>query len=328
MDFQNASKEELVQKIEELENWITEFKRKDEEELTLEFSWTGNLGHWYWNYKTNEVVFNPLKVTTLGYSPKEIPEKVDYQFFTDKLHPDDYERVMNDMIRHLKGETSVYETEYRIRTKDGNWRWYLDMGKVTQRDEEGNPEFLAGIVFDTTERHKLLAQIEEKNKLLSKLAVTDGLTQLFNHKAIYDRLEEEMKRQKRYGYPLSILILDIDHFKNINDTYGHQQGDRVLSEVAETIKIAVREVDEVGRYGGEEFLVIFPNTNVKQAHNAAERIRKQVEKIHLPERIKVTISGGVVEYQSENVLELVEKGDKQLYRAKEAGRNKIMSPLV
>lgn len=328
MIYQNASKEELIQKIQELESWITEFKRKDQEELALEYSWTGNLGHWYWNYKTNEVEFNPLKVTSLGYSPEEFPEKVDYQFFTDRLHPDDHERVMNHMIDHLKGVSPVYETEYRIQTKDGKWRWYLDIGKVTQRDEEGKPEFLAGIVFDTTERHDLLDQIEEKNKMLQKLAITDGLTQLLNHKAIFEKLEEEIKRKIRYDYPLSILMLDIDHFKKINDTHGHQQGDRVLSKVAETINKTSREVDQIGRYGGEEFLVIFPNTNVKQAHNAAERIRKQVEKIQFSEGIKVTISGGVVEYNAENVLEFVEKGDKQLYRAKEAGRNKIMSPLL
>jgi len=125
-----------------------------------------------------------------------------------------------------------------------------------------------------------------------------------------------------------VLLLDIDHFKKINDTYGHQQGDLVLAQVAATLNRSVREIDIVGRYGGEEFLIIFPNTNVKEAHNAAERIRKEVEKMVFPEGIAVTISGGVAECQAENVLELVEKADKQLYRAKNAGRNKIMSQLL
>jgi diguanylate cyclase (GGDEF)-like protein/PAS domain S-box-containing protein len=328
MNDEKLTREELIQKIEEFENWIAEFKRKEEEEITLEFPWTGNLGHWYWNYQTNEVVFNPLKVTTLGYEVDEIPEKVDYQFFTERLHPEDYERVMNDMVGHLRGELPVYETEYRIQTKDGNWRWYLDMGKVTQRDEEGKPLFLAGIVFDTTDRHELLDQIEEKNQLLSKLAITDGLTQLLNHQAIYQKLEEEIKRNKRYESKLAVLLVDIDHFKRINDNYGHQQGDLVLAQVAVTLNRSVREIDIVGRYGGEEFLIIFPNTNVKEAHNAAERIRKEVEKMVFPDGFSVTISGGVAEYQAENVLELVEKADKQLYRAKDAGRNKIMSQLI
>ncbi len=209
MNDENLTREELIQKIEELENWIAEFKRKEVDEITLEFPWTGNLGHWYWNYQTNEVVFNPLKVTTLGYGVDEFPEKVDYQFFTDRLHPEDYERVMNDMLGHLRGELPVYETEYRIQTKDGKWRWYLDIGKVTQRDDEGKPLFLAGIVFDTTDRHDLLDQIEEKNQLLSKLAITDGLTLLLNHQAIYQKLEEEIKRTKRYESNLAVLLLDI-----------------------------------------------------------------------------------------------------------------------
>lgn len=328
MNYQNVSKEELIQKIEELEIWINEFKHKEENELTLEFPWTGNLGHWYWNYQTNEVVFNPRKVTSLGYSLEEIPEKVDYQFFTDKLHPDDHERVMNDMISHLKNESQVYETEYRIQTKDGNWRWYLDMGKVTQRDEEGKPLFLAGIVFDTTERHELLAQIEEKNKLLAKLANTDGLTQLLNRQAIFEHLQEEIRRAVRYESGLSILLLDIDHFKEINDNFGHLRGDQVLKQLGNHLKKCVREVDLVGRYGGEEFIIIFPNTNVKEAHNAAERIRKEILKLEFPEGLAVTISGGVAEYQAESVQGLVDKADKQLYRAKQAGRNKIMSLLL
>ena len=328
MNYEKLSKGELIKKIDELEGWISQFKRKEVEELTLEFAWTGNLGHWYWNYKTNEVVFNPLKVTTLGYSVDEIPEVVNYQFFTDKLHPDDYERVMNEMILHLKGVSPVYEAEYRIKTKAGDWRWYMDIGKITQRDSDGNIEFLAGIVFDTTERHELLDQIEEKNKLLSKLAITDGLTQLYNHQAIYEKLVDEIKRSKRYQSNVSILLLDIDHFKRINDTHGHEVGNSVLKKVAERIGNSVRDVDMVGRYGGEEFLVIFPNSNVKQAHNAAERIRKDIEKTEFPEEIKVTISGGVVEYQSENVNELVDKADQQMYRAKQSGRNKIMSWMI
>lgn len=328
MDYENLSKDELIQKIEALENLVREYKRKEEEELTLEYSWTGNLGHWYWDCKNNLVVFNPLKVTTLGYSIDEIPELVNYQFFTDKLHPDDYHHVMEAMTKHLLGEAIVYESEYRIRTKDGGWRWYLDMGKITQRDADGSPAYLAGIVFDTTERHLLLQQIEEKNILLSEMAITDSLTKLFNHQTIYRKLDEEMKRAKRYETGLSILLMDIDFFKNVNDTFGHQTGDLILVEIANTLKALVRAVDIIGRFGGEEFLVIFPNNNMIKGHNAAERIRRRIEKMDFSNEIKITISGGVAEYKDESIIELVEKADKQLYRAKNAGRNRIMSRLL
>jgi diguanylate cyclase (GGDEF)-like protein/PAS domain S-box-containing protein len=328
MENENLSREELILKIEALENLIREYKRKEEEELTLEYSWTGNLGQWYWDCKNNIVVFNPLKVTTLGYKVDEIPEQVTYQFFTDKLHPDDYHHVMEAMKKHLSGEAVVYETEYRIRTKDGGWRWYLDMGKITQRDPDGSPTYLAGIVFDTTERHLLLQQIEEKNILLNEMAISDSLTKLFNHQAIHKKLEEEMKRAKRYETRLSILLIDIDFFKKVNDSFGHQAGDLLLVEIANILKTLVREVDIIGRVGGEEFLVIFPNNNVIKGHNAAERIRKKIEKMEFSNDIKVTISGGVAEFEGESIVDLVDKADKQLYRAKNAGRNRIMSNLL
>ena len=101
----------------------------------LEYAWSGNLGHWYWNIKTNTVTFNPLKVTALGYDRDEIPDQVSYQFFTDKIHPEDYQKTMDAMMAHLYGKAGVYEVEYRIRAKNGEYRWYYDRGRITQYDK-------------------------------------------------------------------------------------------------------------------------------------------------------------------------------------------------
>lgn len=95
--------------------------------------------HWYWDIETNTITFNPLKVTTLGYEICEIPEHVTYQYFTDKLHPEDYPKTMKAMKDHLYGRIEVYEAEYQIKTKDGRYRWYYDRGKITQRDKDGKP---------------------------------------------------------------------------------------------------------------------------------------------------------------------------------------------
>jgi PAS domain S-box-containing protein len=100
----------------------------------------------------------------LGYDKSEIPEHVAYQFFTDKLHPDDYQKTMDAMIDHLHGKTAVYEVEYQIRTKDGKYRWYYDRGAITQHDDSGKPVFLAGIVFDITEKKEMQMDLEYKNK--------------------------------------------------------------------------------------------------------------------------------------------------------------------
>ena len=100
------------------------------------------------------MTFNPLKVTTLGYDKSEIPPRVSYQYFTDMLHPEDYQKAMDAMLGHMYRDAGVYEVEYRIRAKDGSYRWYYDRGKITQRDEQGKPAFMAGIVFDITEKKK------------------------------------------------------------------------------------------------------------------------------------------------------------------------------
>jgi diguanylate cyclase (GGDEF)-like protein len=178
-------------------------------------------------------------------------------------------------------------------------------------------EMVMVIVDDITE-------LIETNLKLKKLAITDGLTQLFNHKHIYYKLEEEVNRSLRYGNSLSIIMLDIDEFKTVNDSYGHQTGDKTLAEVSKFIKNQLREIDFAGRYGGEEFLVILPQTELENACKTAERIQKAIESTQFDDvRQKVTISGGVAEFQNETVLGFIDKADKLLYKAKRNGRNRV-----
>jgi len=159
---------------------------------------------------------------------------------------------------------------------------------------------------------------------LQKESVTDSLTSLLNHKYILDRFSDELEKAKRYKKKLSILMLDLDLFKSINDSYGHQVGDEVLLEVSKTLKQTVRNTDAVGRYGGEEFLVIFHEAGLKLAAVIAERIRKNVENITIGSNtFKVTISGGLIEYAGESAKELLEMADELLYKSKRGGRNCI-----
>ncbi|HPT44583.1 MAG TPA: diguanylate cyclase [Candidatus Rifleibacterium sp.] len=162
---------------------------------------------------------------------------------------------------------------------------------------------------------------------LYELAITDGLTKLFIHRYFQARLEEEMVRAKRYHTACSLIIFDIDHFKKFNDTYGHQQGDVVLIEVAKLTKQTVREtVDIPARYGGEEFAIILPETDAKGAHLVAERLRKTVEAFDFPgqeKALKVTISLGVSTFPDHASIKsmLIKKADIALYECKDNGRN-------
>jgi diguanylate cyclase (GGDEF)-like protein len=171
----------------------------------------------------------------------------------------------------------------------------------------------------------------EKNRQLHELSITDGLTGLFNRKHLMDLFDMERTRNIRYHVPFSVLIADIDHFKRINDTYGHLAGDAVLRRIADTLNHVVRECDHVGRYGGEEFLIILPNSDAAGAMEVAQRVRQQVSQVRFyndGKEISLTISVGVAQCtEADDSAEAVlGRADDALYRAKANGRNQVIGP--
>ncbi len=325
--LREMTKEELINKVNELTVLLEAMKNEKNQEELIHFPWVGNLGNWYWHVKSNQVIFNDQKIIDLGYSPDEIPADVGYEFFTSKLHPEDYERVMNNMRDHLTGRSPVYETTYRIEKKDGTWVWFYDRGKLTKRDNDGSPELLTGIVFNVTEQKRIEQLLLQQNEQLDKLARTDFLTNLSNRRMLFEKLEYETRRIKRTKEALSVMLIDIDHFKKVNDTYGHLVGDRVLVEIADILRSNVRNTDHPGRYGGEEFLVILPGCAAADAVVVAEKIRLAVQEYNFEDGLKVTISGGVRQYQGESVDQMVEFADQNLYLAKKQGRNRIVHEI-
>ena len=172
--------------------------------------------------------------------------------------------------------------------------------------------------------YNLLKKLKEKNQMLEKVVRIDGLTQLLSHKYIIEQLEQEISSCHRHHCPFSIIMIDIDDFKFINDTYGHPCGDEVLIELSNFMQSALRKIDTIGRYGGEEFLVLLPESNLTNACITGERLRKEVEELFFSkDKIKFTISLGIVEYINENPFNLIKKADKLLYKAKKSGKNKI-----
>ncbi|MFH1982479.1 MAG: diguanylate cyclase [Pseudomonadota bacterium] len=173
----------------------------------------------------------------------------------------------------------------------------------------------------------------EKARMLDKLqnlAITDGLTKLYNSRHFYNQLEVEIGRSRRYQHLLALLLLDLDHFKNYNDTYGHLEGDKVLVRIGEVIQFCLRSMDSAYRYGGEEFTIILPETSGEEALNVAQRIRTALEAERFNptpnESIRITISIGVTEYHpGEAVTEFVQRADKAMYVSKENGRNRVSS---
>lgn len=192
-------------------------------------------------------------------------------------------------------------------------------------------EIVAESAANALERAHLIESIQGANERLERLAITDGLTGLYNFRFFRDRLEKEFSRSHRYGNPLSCILIDIDDFKAINDTYGHLQGDEILRDIAALSLTSFRQSDVVARYGGEELVALLPQTSLVGALRQAERLRSAIETHRfdgLPRDRRVTVSVGVSEFAKTtmNVCEdLVRSADEGLYAAKERGKNLVVA---
>lgn len=183
-------------------------------------------------------------------------------------------------------------------------------------------------VNDINEKNIQLEEEIENRKLaeieLERLATTDPLTTLYNRRKIQSQLEYEIKRVKRYKTPLSIIILDIDHFKTINDHHGHNKGDEVLINISRILFSHVRSTDMVARWGGEEFLIVSVSSTAKETYQLADKLRKLIEQTHFDGINNITASAGIAEYSKDmSLADYINQADKALYLAKSKGRNRV-----
>jgi diguanylate cyclase (GGDEF)-like protein len=194
----------------------------------------------------------------------------------------------------------------------------------------GISNFMAWLLGITTLKTKVNSlqstrKIEEKNALLADLIKKDSMTGLLSHKASFQKLNEEISRAARIGYPLSLIIADIDDFKQVNDRYGHIVGDQVIIQFSQALSEIARSTDSVGRYGGEEFIIIMPDTDLQGAVILSERILTEIRSLVLPLDAAITLSGGMSQYSGEASDEFIRKTDQRLYRAKAEGKNRFVS---
>ncbi len=194
--------------------------------------------------------------------------------------------------------------------------------------EHGKPEAVCVMVFDATDTAIAQSLLQEALEAISEISNRDGLTEIYNRRYLENRLSSEFDRTRRYGGTFSMILFDLDFFKKVNDTYGHLAGDQVLIEVAARVKEKLRTSDVLGRYGGEEFILILPETNQEGARVFAERVREAIalepviyENITIP----VTVSMGVAEYQAgmASYSSMTHQSDLALYASKAAGRNHV-----
>ncbi|CNK10654.1 diguanylate cyclase [Yersinia aldovae] len=304
-------------------------------------------GIWDWNANSGFVYRNNGWYEMLGY-PAHVFENTVHTW-EGIIHPDDFERVMFQFDAYINNQTERYQIEYRCQTHDGNYIWIEDRGKVIERNSDGSVSRMIGAHRNIHDRKHLLEKLELKNKSLEalveertvelreanlrlqqqlkikkNLSETDVLTSTANRYLLEKVLKHEYNRAKRFCQPLSLLSLDVDNFKSINDKYGHIVGDLALTHIVDIIRNNIREVDVLGRWGGDEFMIVLPNTQLDEAKAIAEKIRKLVETIPVDSNINVTMSLGIVELQqNESQDQLLIRADKMLYNAKAAGKNTI-----
>lgn len=232
---------------------------------------------------------------------------------------------------HRNQAASLFNVRFTLvmRKVDGHWildHKHLSQPSQAQEEHEGYPlkeledrsQVLQRMVKERTQ------ELEETNRQMQRLAITDVLTGLYNRMRTDEALDAEIERQKRYPSPLSLILMDIDHFKAVNDGHGHNKGDEILIEVAHLLSQRVRRTDCLGRWGGEEFLLVCPNTSLESARQLADELRRAVGYQDFGVGVDVTMSLGVAQYADGDSREsLLERADAAMYNAKQEGRNRV-----
>jgi diguanylate cyclase (GGDEF)-like protein/PAS domain S-box-containing protein len=270
---------------------------------------------------------NAAILSMLGYTLDEFVALTQFDIVAGET-PEEFARNVEQIRAALAKEGRCDLGRRRFRRKNGSVFPVELRVTVVPNDGAGLHAVIVRDVTDQVEYENRLfeyqSQLEDTNAKLKALAITDGLTGLRNRAAFDGKLAEEYDRATRYGHPLSIILLDVDHFKLFNDTFGHPAGDEVLKSTARLVRDTVRTADFVARYGGEEFVVILPDTDETGALVLAERCRRAMAGYSWDKRT-VTISVGVATLTPTlaNAAGLVQAADQALYRSKQGGRNRV-----
>lgn len=278
-------------------------------------------GTWEWNVQTGETTYNEVWAKLIGYRLDEL-QPVSIATWERLTHPDDVVRAKAMLDKCFRRELEVYEIEARMRHRSGDWVWILTRGRVVEWNAGGKPLRMLGTHRDITATVKLREELENQ-------ATTDALTGLCNRRQFEKLAHRELSRAQRAKETPSLIMMDIDKFKSINDTFGHDAGDEVLKSMARACAPHLREVDVFARLGGEEFGLLLPETGLDGARSVAERIRETLAanavRLDGGEPIRFTVSMGVAEWcgKPEELPGLMKRSDEALYRAKNEGRNRV-----
>ncbi len=274
---------------------------------------------WDWNLQTNDVELSKGGKSMFGFADDEIGNSM--AEWNARVHPDDIARLLVHIGDFFREKQDRFAAEYRVRCKDGSWKWILTRGMVAHRSDDGTVVRMIGTHTDLTER-------KQAEETIQRQANYDALTQLPNRRLFRDRLEQTIRSSKRDRSPFVLMLIDLDHFKEVNDTMGHDAGDFLLVDAAQRIQHCMRESDTVARMGGDEFVVILPDIDDTAS---IERIALTIiEKLAAPfllgeEKAFISASIGITLYPNDagSMETLLKNADQAMYVAKNLGRNRF-----
>ncbi len=314
---------------------IAEDLHRSEESLKMAQT-IAHLGHWELDVKNGQFICSEEMCRILEIDSEK--HQVNYGTFLQVVHPDDRERVGAHLNQIIGG--CEFNIEFRILLSNGRIRVVQGIGKDVSSSSSKPPKIIGtiqelsvleqkkmlGIVQDITERKELELKLEQE-------ANTDFLTGCASRRHFMELCEQEFMRIRRYGGQLSVLMLDLDHFKLVNDEHGHPAGDQVLKKLVGICHVVLREVDVVGRLGGEEFCILLPKTGCEKVFEIAERLRRAIDAAEVllenGSAVHFTVSIGVafLETGDSNINMILGRADQGLYRAKNSGRNRVCAGI-
>ncbi|MEG2172239.1 MAG: diguanylate cyclase [Desulfovibrionaceae bacterium] len=296
----------------------------------------GQMGTWEWDPAFNVCSLDARGLHLLGYTP---------QAFTNTdvrtlIHPDDKKLSQTNMKLHIEGALPFYHTELRLKHHEGHWMWASLQGRLGTSQPLSSPPRVFGILRDISQRKRIDELEQEKAEYYRRLSNTDVLTGLNNRRHFMEQAQLAMHQASRYGHTVAVVIADIDHFKQVNDKYGHATGDALLKSFGERLLKFMRQTDIVGRYGGEEFIFLLPQTSLSESVNTIEKLRHEIETLPVEsagQAIAFTVSFGLCacaptpfteqgqQRDMQGLLEeLLKCADVCLYQAKKEGRNRVV----
>lgn len=274
---------------------------------------------WAFDWEAQRIIYvSPAYETMFGRSAALL--LADYNEWRNCIYPDDLEYAAQSFAEVLE-KGAIEAREYRIIRADGQLRWISDKCFISQRGGQGQSTIVVGIAEDITEKKRLEGE-------LHRLATTDVLTMSSNRRHFFECAQREFEHSVQFGRPLAFILLDVDDFKKINDTHGHQAGDQVLQRIAQCGADTLRRGDLFGRIGGEEFAALLPGCPPDLAMQIAERLQREVHRLAFTVdgvNFGITVSQGLANLRDDGNLDsLYARADAAMYQAKRSGKDQIV----